>query len=127
MPRVIHFEIHADEPERAVKFYQSVFGWKVEKWEGPMDYWLVYTGKDEPGIDGAIVQRIQPLRGGDGVIAYVCTVSVKPIDEYVEKVKANGGKISRPKGAIPGTGWFAQCYDTEGNLFGLMEDDLNAK
>jgi predicted enzyme related to lactoylglutathione lyase len=127
MPRVVHFEIHADEPERAVKFYQGVFGWKVEKWEGPMDYWLVSTGKEEPGIDGAIMQRIQPLRGGDGVIAYICTVGVKPIDEFVEKVKANGGKISRPKGAIPGIGWFAQCYDTEGNLFGLMEDDPNAK
>ncbi len=127
MPRVIHFEIHADEPERAMKFYQDVFGWKVEKWQGPMDYWFVYTGKDEPGIDGAIMQRAQPLRGGDGIVAYVCTVGVKPIDEFVEKVKSHGGKISRPKGAIPGVGWFAQCYDTEGNLFGLMEDDPNAK
>lgn len=127
MARVIHFEIHADEPERACEFYRSVFGWKIEKWRGPMDYWLVYTGKDEPGIDGAIGKREQPLRGGDGVVAFVCTVGVKPIDEYIEKVKASGGEIVIPKRPVQGVGWFAQCNDTEGNLFGLMEDDPGAK
>jgi len=127
MPRVIHFEIRADDPERAVKFYKTVFGWNVEKWQGPMDYWLVYTGKDEPGIDGAIMKREQPLRGGDGVVAYVCTVGVKPIDVYIEKVESNGGDIVVPKRLVSGVGWFAQCNDTEGNLFGLMEDDPNAK
>ncbi|MDH4212226.1 MAG: VOC family protein [candidate division WOR-3 bacterium] len=127
MPRVIHFEINADEPERACKFYSNVFGWKIEKWQGPVDYWLVSTGKDEPGIDGAIGKREQPLRGGDGVVAFVCTVGVKPIDEYIEKVKANGGEIVIPKRPVHGVGWFAQCNDTEGNLFGLMEDDPDAK
>jgi predicted enzyme related to lactoylglutathione lyase len=32
MPRVVHFEIPADDTGRAVKFYQKVFGWKIEKW-----------------------------------------------------------------------------------------------
>lgn len=127
MPRVIHFEIHADNPDRAVKFYQNVFGWQIEKWQGPMDYWLISTGKGEPGIDGAIAKRDQPLRGGDGVVAYVCTVGVKPIDKYIEKVQAHGGEILVPRRPVPGVGWFAQCSDTEGNLFGLMEDDPNAK
>jgi predicted enzyme related to lactoylglutathione lyase len=127
MPRVLHFEIHADDPGRAVKFYSDVFGWKIEKWQGPMDYWLVYTGKDEPGIDGAIMKREQPLRGGDGIVAYVCTVGVKPIDAYIDKVKSHGGEIVVPKRPVPGVGWFAQCNDTEGNIFGLMEDDPSAK
>jgi predicted enzyme related to lactoylglutathione lyase len=126
MPRVIHFEIHTDDPGRAVKFYQDVFGWKIEKWQGPMDYWLISTGKDEPGIDGAIARRDQPLRGGDGVVAYVCTVGVKPIDTYIKKVKAHGGELIVPKRPVPGVGWFAQCNDTEGNLFGLMEEDPKA-
>jgi predicted enzyme related to lactoylglutathione lyase len=127
MPRVIHFEIHADDPGRAAKFYGEVFGWKIEKWQGPMDYWLVTTGKDEPGIDGAIMKREQPLRGGDGVVAYICTVGVKPIATYIEKIKSLGGEIVVPKRPVPGVGWFAQCNDTEGNIFGLMEDDPNAK
>jgi len=127
MPRIIHFEIHANDPERAIKFYSGVFGWKIEKWQGPMDYWMVSTGKDEPGIDGAIARRDQPLRGGDGIVAYVCTVGVKRIDDFIEKVKSHGGKILVPKRPVPGVGWFAQCEDTEGNIFGLMEDDPKAQ
>ena len=37
MARVVHFEIHADDPERAAKFYEAAFGWSVSKWDGPMD------------------------------------------------------------------------------------------
>jgi predicted enzyme related to lactoylglutathione lyase len=44
MPRIIHFELPADNPERAVEFYSKVFGWKMQKWEGPTEYWLVSTG-----------------------------------------------------------------------------------
>ena len=44
MPRPCHFDLTADEPERAMKFYKDVFGWKFEKWDGPMEYWMVTTG-----------------------------------------------------------------------------------
>jgi predicted enzyme related to lactoylglutathione lyase len=58
LPRVIHFEIPADNPERAVQFYQQVFGWKIQKWAGHADYWLATTGEDkEPGINGAIAEK----------------------------------------------------------------------
>ena len=58
MPRVVHFDISVDDPERAIKFYTEVFGWKVQKWEGPMDYWLITTGDPgEPGIDGGLAKR----------------------------------------------------------------------
>src|SRR3972149_5570591 len=60
MPRVIHFEIAADDPERAVAFYRKVFGWEIQKWEGPMEYWVITTGpKEEPGIDGGLGRRRQ--------------------------------------------------------------------
>lgn len=127
MPRVTHFEIHADNPERAVKFYTSVFGWKVEKWQGPIDYWLITTGKHQPGIDGAIARRQQPLVGKDGMLGYLCTMDVDSVDAYAEKVAANGGKVIVPKTAVPGIGWYAQCTDTEENMFGLMQEDPNAK
>jgi predicted enzyme related to lactoylglutathione lyase len=127
MPRVAHFEIYADDPERAVKFYTGVFGWQVKKWEGPMDYWLVMTGKDEPGIDGGIVKRQQPRTGKDGLIAYLCTVGVDSVDTFLEKVTAQGGTVVQPKTPVPGVGWLARCMDTEGNIFGLMQDDPLAK
>jgi len=57
MPSVIHFEIAVDDPERAIKFYSSVFGWKIQKWE-QFNYWLASTRKEgELGIDGALMER----------------------------------------------------------------------
>ena len=61
MPRVAHFEIHADQPERAIKFYTNVFDWTIEKWNGPQDYWLITTGEeDQPGINGGLMKRMDP-------------------------------------------------------------------
>jgi predicted enzyme related to lactoylglutathione lyase len=121
MPRVVHFEIPVDDPDRAVKFYESVFGWKIKKWEGPIDYWLVTTGESsEPGIDGGIMQR------GD-VKTTTNTIGVDSVDEYAEKIAEAGGKAVTPKMAVPGVGWFSYCSDPDGNLFGIMQDDPNAK
>lgn len=126
MPRVVHFEIHAADPERAVNFYQKLFGWTFQKWEGPMDYWLVTTGpNDQPGINGGLVRR-QGEIDGQAVIAYVCTVNVENLDSSVQAAVDNGGQIALPKMPIPGMGWLAYCKDTEGNIFGMMQGDPNA-
>jgi len=120
MPRVVHFEIHADDPERAVKFYSKAFGWKIEKW-GPEPYWLVDTGpKEEPGINGGIMPRQEKL-------STVNTVGVASMEEAMKAVKAAGGKVLTPKLPIPGVGWNAYCLDTEGNTFGIYQDDPSAK
>ncbi len=67
MPRVVHFEIYADEPDRALSFYTSVFGWQTQKWEGPQDYWLFSTGDPaQPGINGGLIQRRYPEPGSNG-------------------------------------------------------------
>jgi predicted enzyme related to lactoylglutathione lyase len=121
MARVVHFEINADDGERAVDFYTNVFGWKVEKWKGPVDYWLLTTGEGEPGIDGAITLRADPLE------ATVNTVDVDSVDACMAKVVEHGGTILIPKMAVPGVGWMAYCKDTEGNTFGVMQSDPNAK
>jgi catechol 2,3-dioxygenase-like lactoylglutathione lyase family enzyme len=34
MPTIVHYEIPADDVERAKKFYSDLFGWKMEKWPG---------------------------------------------------------------------------------------------
>ena len=127
MPRVIHFEIEAENPERAAKFYTRVFGWKIEKWKGPMDYWMVATGdKKKPGINGGIYKR-KGKAEGDSIIAYVCTIDVPSVDEYEKKIKDNGGTIIMSKNSIPGVGWFATAKDTEGNRFSIMKTDMKAK
>jgi predicted enzyme related to lactoylglutathione lyase len=127
MPRVIHFEIHTDDPQRAVQFYQSVFAWEISKWGGPMEYWLVKTGPDgTPGINGGLMKR-QGTQTGDKVIAYVCTVDVDSVDEYSKKITAAGGQQVVPKMPIPGLGWLAYFKDTEGNIFGIHQTDPTAK
>ena len=126
MPRVVHFEIHADDPQRAVNFYQNVFGWQINKWEGPEDYWLVTTGaNNEPGINGAILQRRGPING-DAVIAYVCTIDVPDIDEAIAKATSQGGTVALPKMPVPGVGWLAYYKDSEGNIFGMLQTDAAA-
>jgi uncharacterized protein len=128
MPRLVHFEISADNPTRAKKFYEDVFGWEIKKWEGPMDYWLVMTGpKDQPGIDGGIMKREHPLTGSNDMTSFRCTIDVSSVDEYIDKVKSNGGEVATPKMAVPGVGWMAFCKDTEGNIFGIMQEDKEAK
>ena len=126
MHRVIHFEIHADQPNRAVQFYEKVFGWTFSKWPGPMDYWLISTGpKAQPGIDGGLIQR-RGVIDGQAVIAYVCTVDVPSVDQSLAGIIANGGTNVVPKMPIPGVGWLAYCKDTEGNIFGIMQSDPQA-
>jgi hypothetical protein len=121
MARVVHFEIVCDDPERASAFYTEVFGWKITKWEGPLEYWLASTGeKGTPGIDGALMRREGPVGG------VVNTVGVPSFDEYAKKITAAGGKALTPKTAVPRVGYFAYFKDTEGNTFGVMENDENA-
>jgi predicted enzyme related to lactoylglutathione lyase len=116
MSRVVHFEITADEPERAAEFYAKVFGWKLQRWTGSQPYWLATTGAPaSPGIDGAIMHRHD---SGQKVIN---TVGVESWDEAAEAIAAAGGKVG-DRNVIPGVGTFAYCQDTEGNLFGIMEN-----
>lgn len=122
MGRVVHFEIMAEDPQRARQFYEAVFGWEVQKWDGPFDYWLVKTGEEgEPGIDGAIMERRSD--DGPGAGAFVCTVGVSSLDESLRAVEQQGGEMISPKDSIPGVGSFAYCRDTEGNVFGVMQGE----
>lgn len=122
MPRVIHFEISTNEPEKVVTFYENVFGWKVTKWDGPQDYWLVETGTDEkPGINGGI------SRDNDLLSGTVNTIGVSDIEVYIEKVKQSGGVVVVEKHTIPGVGYNAYCKDVEGTVFGIHEQDPTAQ
>lgn len=119
MPRVVHFELPADDPARAIGFYRDVFGWEFHKWDGPDEYWLVSTGEG-PGIDGGLARR------GEYNPIPVNTLDVPSVDDWSAKVTAAGGQIVLPKMAIPGVGWLAYCKDPEGNTFGIMQADESA-
>lgn len=120
MGRVVHFELGADDPERAGRFYSEVFGWAVQKWAGPEDYWLVQTGPDDqPGINGGFFRK----RPGATCIN---TIAVASVDESSARITEAGGRIIAPKMAIPGIGYLAYGQDPEGNTFGIMQRDPSA-
>jgi len=126
MNRVIHFEIHADNPQRAIAFYNNVFSWEFTNWGGN-DYWLIKTGpEDKPGINGGLIKRRGEI-DGQAVLAFVCTIAVVSVDDTAKLVVSSGGEIVVPKMPIPGVGWLIYCKDTEGNIFGIHQEDPNAK
>ena len=133
MPSIMHFEIHADDIERAKTFYMKTFDWMFQKWEeGPEktpDYYLVTTKKEgEPGINGGLMKREGAAPRGDETIrAFVCTLIVDSIDDYMKKIESNGGKLTTPKMPVMGVGWLCYAEDTEKNLFGIMQNDETAK
>lgn len=126
MSRVVHFEIHAEDPQRAINFYASVFGWQFSQW-GDQEYWIIITGpSDQPGINGGLLPRRGQI-DGQAVIAYVCTIDVASLDATIAAIEANRGTLALPKMAMPGVGWLAYYKDTEGNIFGVMQADPQAR
>lgn len=121
MNRVVHFEIPAEDPERAKDFYRNVFGWSFEQF-GDNSYWLAKTGDDEtPGINGAIMKKNHPQQ------PVTNNISVSDIDTAVQSIEAAGGKIVVPKTAFPGVGWAAYFLDPENNIFGIWKEDKTAQ
>lgn len=123
MPTVVHFDIGSDDPERARKFYEALFGWKMEIPPGMTNYYLIETRdlEGKPGVDGGLGKRGEP---GQRITAYI---GVSSIDEYVAKVEQLGGRVVMPRTAVPGWGYLAVCFDTEDNMFGLWQEDRSAK
>jgi predicted enzyme related to lactoylglutathione lyase/predicted dithiol-disulfide oxidoreductase (DUF899 family) len=120
MPRVVHFEISAENIDRAKKFYTDVFAWQFHSWGGgDNEYHLVDTGEGA-GINGGLFKR-------KGDVGYVNTIDVPSVDDFAAKVVASGGEVVVPKMAIPSVGWLVYCKDTEGSIFGIMQNDPEAK
>jgi len=128
---IVHFEIPADQPERAVNFYRELFGWDIQKFEGGaaggMEYWVVKTvpTSDQgmptrPGVNGGLMRRMYP---GQVPVNYI---NVGDVDEFVHKAEDLGAKILMTKQPVPGMGWFAQLSDTEGNVFAIWQTDASA-
>jgi predicted enzyme related to lactoylglutathione lyase len=119
---IVHFEIPANDVEKLKKFYSDLFGWKIEKMPGGMEYWGVETVPVDdkgmpmrPGVNGGMMKRERPEHKP------VNYISVESVDEYSKKVVQLGGQIVVPKMEIPGMGWWALASDPDGNQIGLFE------
>jgi predicted enzyme related to lactoylglutathione lyase len=139
MPTIVHFEIPADDIERARKFYTDLFGWKIEKIANntdnnskltsaatgePIEYWIITTTDDKgnkAAVGGGMMKRQMPEHH---ITNYI---NVNSVDEYTSKVEDLGGKVFAPKHTVPGMGYFALCSDTENNVFAIWETNESAK
>ncbi len=123
---IVHFEIPADDPERAAKFYRDMFGWNINRWENPngIEYYMVETVPTNeqgmpvrPGVNGGMMRRMYPSQQPVNYIA------VANVDEAVAKAERLGAKVMMGKTPVPGMGWFAQLTDPEGNVIAVWETD----
>ena len=123
MATIVHFDIGADDMDRARNFYEQIFGWKFMQLPPPMDYQLIETaGLDgKPGIGGGLMKRNET--GRTGITNFMGVASV---DDALVKVVELGGKALSGKLTVPGFGYMAMCTDTEGNSFGLFQEDPQA-
>jgi predicted enzyme related to lactoylglutathione lyase len=119
---IVHFEIPADDIQKVKNFYGKLFGWKIEKTPGPVDYWSIETvpvdKKGEPirpGVNGGMMKKQNPQHKPFNYIL------VESVDEYSKKIEVLGGKVIVPKMEVPGVGWWALALDPEGNQFGILE------
>ena len=123
--KVVHFEIPADDVERARHFYKSVFGWKITDVPG-MDYAFLETAPTdernmlvEPGaINGGMLKRQEPVSN------IVVTIGVDDIDAIAEDIERAGGRLLRPKMAVGDMGFAAYFADSEGNVVGLWQNAM---
>lgn len=117
---IASFAIHAEDVQRARRFYETVFGWRFEPW-GPPDFYLIHTGDDaSPGIRGLMHKRMAP-KGVGGPNCCECSVSVEDVDAVAQAVLENGGVITMPKSPIPTVGEVIYFDDPEGNRMGAVK------
>jgi predicted enzyme related to lactoylglutathione lyase len=119
---IVHFEIPAKNVETLKDFYAKLFGWKIQKYPGPMDYWTIETvpvdqkmTPTRPGVNGGLFKKEKPENKP------VNYISVESIDKYLDKVKALGGTILQDKQEVPSVGWVAIALDPEGNQIALLQ------
>ena len=123
---LIWFEIPADNLDRAKAFYGKLFGWKINPFPGmaspeAQNYLHIDTGGEDASPDGGLMTRMHPQQT---ITQYI---SVPSVTQSMAKVEKLGGKICKPRTAVPAMGFFAVCQDTEGNPFALWERNDKAK
>jgi predicted enzyme related to lactoylglutathione lyase len=120
---VVHFEIPADDVEGLSKFYSKLFGWKIIRMPGPIEYYGIQTVPVDDhgmllrkGVNGGLMKRQNPEHKPVNYIA------VESVDEHSKKIEELGGRIVVPKMEVPGVGWWVMALDPDGNQFAIMQE-----
>jgi len=127
MSQVAHFAINANDVDRALRFYEKVFGWKFQSY-GPPGFFMLdgQSAKATVALRGSLQKRREivagvPMRG------FECTISVSDIDATAATIEKNGGKIVMQICTLAGVGRLLFFQDPEGNIAGAMQYDTQAE
>ncbi len=126
MSQVAHFSINANDVDRALRFYQSVFGWKFQPY-GPPGFYTIdeSSAKATVPLRGALQKRREIVKGVP-MHGFECTISVDDIERIQKSIEKNGGKIVMPICTLAGVGQLLFFEDPEGNIAGAMQYDSKA-
>lgn len=132
---VVHFEIHASDPQSLVDFYTDLLGWSFQQF-GDMPYWSIGTGEGSVtndtadgtagfGINGGLTQRSGPRPvAGAPVNGSNIVVAVDDVDGLFEKALRLGATAAVEPDTMPGVGRLAYLHDPDGNVFGLIAPSM---
>lgn len=116
--QVTHFEIYGDDPAKLAAFYGALFDWRMEQVEG-FDYWRIHLDSTDPGkVVGGLTYRPR-----DDTKGWLQFVNVESIDDSIALAEQSGGRVVRPKTAVPRTAWVAVLADPSGNPFAIVQPD----
>ncbi len=118
MATIVHFDLPAEDLQRAASFYGRLFGWKFERMPGPIEYFGITTfdGQGRPSLGGGMGKKNE---WDTGITNYV---GVDSVENTLIKLVELGGKIVLPRTEVGEFGYLAVCVDTERNKFGLWEN-----
>ncbi len=140
MNQICYFEIEVDDPERAIGFYSSVFGWRFEKRQNSsLDYWEVQcaptASEEQPEqslagllpFGGMLRRHVARPAAGSGANAHVTTILVEDWHTTAQKIIAAAGQEVVAKFPVIGRGWQGYFRDSEANLLGIFQIDPSAQ
>ncbi len=118
---VVWFEIYVQDMTRAKRFYETVFGVRLEKLENPaqqpgMEMWAFPMNSEAGGASGALVRMPGLPSGGNGTLVYF---ACSDLTDELGRVVAAGGRVQQARMSIGQYGFIGLAVDTEGNMIGL--------
>jgi len=124
MPRPVHFEIQAADPQVLQDFYAAAFGWTFQKW-GELDYWVITTGDEPMGINGGLLPRNgAPATADSPITGATLVIGVDNCQTYYDRSMAAGATEQLPVTHMPGIGIMAYFKDPEGNMYGIIQAEM---
>jgi len=129
---VVHFEIHASDPDRLIAFYSQLLDWSFQRF-GEMDYWSIDTGEGAitpsgggNGINGGLTRRQGPApEAGGAVNGANIVIGVEDVDGLFAKGLELGGTEALAPSDMPGVGRLAYLQDPDHNIFGMISPVLS--